>query len=87
MPSHRDESAYQSPPQKKPQDNKDLIQKIKKITLILTVVSGLIVAGVKLVENITLAMTIAPHVKQLQADLDKSYDRTHAELEKYNNRP
>ncbi len=77
----------ESTPPSRAADNQDWIAKVKRITLILTVVTALIVAGVKLFEAVSTAATISPHIQQLQGDLDKTYDRTHRELEKYNNRP
>ncbi len=77
----------ESTPPARDADNQDWIPKVKRVTLILTVVTALIVAGVKLFEAMSTAATITPHILQLQSDLDKTYDRTHRELEKYNNRP
>jgi hypothetical protein len=74
-------------PPAKDADNQDWTLKVKRVTLILTVVTALIAAGVKLFEAMSTAATISPHIQQLQGDLDKTYDRTHRELEKYNNRP
>lgn len=87
-PAQNRESADSKPPMSDEEFSKiKAIRYAKRITLVIGVVSALIVAGVKLYENITLAMTVQPHVQQLKEDLDKSYERTHRELEKYNNRP